>query len=194
MLTAKGAATRDRIVAAAAAEIRERGIAAVKLDDIGRRSRTGKSQLFHYFPDGKEQLLLAVAEREADQVIEDQEPYLDQLTSWDAWSTWRDVVVEKYRRQGVHCPLGVLITEIGRHTPAAQAVTGRLLAQWQRRLETGIADMQAGGEIRADVDPARAAAALIAAIQGGVAILMATGSATHLEDALDLCLDYLSAS
>nr|WP_202892174.1 TetR/AcrR family transcriptional regulator [Kribbella shirazensis] len=190
-MTAKGVATRERIVAAAAAEIRERGIAAVKLDDIGRRSRTGKSQLFHYFPDGKEQLLLAVAEREAEQVLEDQEPYLGQLTSWDAWSKWRDAVVERYRRQGVHCPLGVLITEIGRHTPAAQAVTGQLLAQWQRRLETGIEEMQAAGEIRSDVDPARAAAALIAAIQGGVAILMASGSATHLEYALDLCLDYL---
>ncbi|TDW83895.1 MULTISPECIES: TetR/AcrR family transcriptional regulator [Kribbella] len=191
MLTAKGAATRERIVAAAAAEIRERGISAVKLDDIGRRSRTGKSQLFHYFPDGKEQLLLAVAEREAEQVLEDQEPHLGQLTSWDAWRDWRDAVVEKYRRQGVNCPLGVLITEIGRHTPAAQAVTAQLLAQWQRRLEVGIEEMKAAGEIRAAVDPARASAALIAAIQGGVAILMSSGTSTHLEYALDLCLDYL---
>ncbi|TCO32462.1 TetR family transcriptional regulator [Kribbella steppae] len=194
MLTAKGAATRGRIVDAAAAEIRERGIASVTLDDIGRRSGTGKSQLFHYFPDGKEQLLLAVAEREADRVIEDQEPQLGQLTSWEAWQEWRDVVVEKYRRQGVNCPLGVLITEIGRATPAAQAVTGKLLAQWQRRIRAGIEDMKAAGEIRADVDPDRAAAALIAAIQGGVSILMSSGSSKHLEYALDLCLDYLRVS
>lgn len=194
MLTAKGVATRERIVAAAAAEIRERGVTAVTLDDIGGRSRTGKSQLFHYFPAGKEQLLLAVAEREADQVLEDQEPHLGQLTSWDAWHEWRDVVVEKYRRQGVNCPLGVLITEIGRQTPAAQAVTAKLLSQWQRRLQAGIEVMKAAGEIRSDVDPARASAALIAAIQGGVAILMSSGSAQHLEYALDLCLDYLRTS
>ena len=194
MLTAKGVATRERIVASAAAEIRERGVSAVTLDDVGRRSRTGKSQLFHYFPDGKEQLLLAVAEREADQVLEDQEPHLGQLTSWDAWHEWRDAVVEKYRRQGVNCPLGVLITEIGRHTPAAQAVTAKLLSQWQRRIQAGIEDMKAAGEIRSDVDPARASAALVASIQGGVAILMSSGSAQHLEYALDLCLDYLRAS
>jgi AcrR family transcriptional regulator len=194
VLTAKGAATRDRIVTAAAAEIRERGVSAVRLDDIGRRSRTGKSQLFHYFPDGKEQLLLAVAEREAERVLEDQEPQLGELTSWDAWHEWRDVVVEKYRRQGVNCPLGVLITEIGRHTPAAQAVTGRLLEQWQQRIAAGITDMKAAGEIRAEVDPARASAAVIAAIQGGVTILLASGSSTHLEYALDLCLDYLGAN
>ncbi|WP_277955391.1 hypothetical protein [Saccharopolyspora soli] len=32
---------------------------------------------------------------------------------------------------------------------------------------------------------------MIAAIQGGVTIPMSTGSADHLESALDLCLDYL---
>lgn len=193
MLTAKGTATRGRILDAAAAEIRERGISAVTLDDVGRRSGTGKSQLFHYFPDGKEQLLLAVAEREADRVLEDQEPQLGRLTSWDAWREWRDVLVERYRRQGVNCPLGVLITEIGRHTPAAQAVTGELLAQWEQRIRAGIVAMQDAGEIRSDVDPARASALLIAAIQGGVAILMSSGSSTHLEYALDSCLDYLAA-
>jgi AcrR family transcriptional regulator len=193
VLTAKGAATRQRIVDAAAAEIRERGITAVTLDDVGRRSRTGKSQLFHYFPEGKEELLLAVAQREADRVLEDQQPQLGQLTSWDAWQAWRDVVVERYRRQGVHCPLGALITEVGRHTPAAQAVTAQLLEQWQRQVQAGIEDMRARGEIRSGVDPERAAQAVIAAIQGGVSILMSTGSAKHLESALDLCLDYLRA-
>ena len=193
MLTKKGAATRRRIIDAAAAEIREHGAGAATLEDIGRRSGTGKSQLFHYFPDGKEQLLLAVAEWEADRVIEDQQPYLGQLTSWEAWRQWRDVVIERYRRQGVHCALGVLITEIGRHTPAAQAVTRPLLVQWLGQVQVGIEAMRDNGLISRDVDPVRASAALIAAIQGGVTILMSTGSAEHLEAALDLCLDYLGA-
>ena len=73
-------------------------------------------------------------------------------------------------------------------------MTAKLLAQWQQRIQAGIEAMVAAGEIRADVDPARASAALIASIQGGVAILMSSGSSTHLEYALDLCLDYLRAS
>ncbi|HET6504272.1 MAG TPA: TetR/AcrR family transcriptional regulator [Amycolatopsis sp.] len=191
MLTRKGAATRRRIIDAAAAEIRARGVTATTLDDICRRSGTGKSQLFHYFPDGKEQLLLAVAQWEADRVIEDQQPHLEQLTSWTEWQEWRDAVVARYRQQGVHCPLGVLITEVGRHTPAAQAVTRQLLEQWQRHIRTGIERMRESGEISRDIDPVRTAGALIAAIQGGVTILMSTGSAEHLESALDLCIDYL---
>jgi AcrR family transcriptional regulator len=191
VLTKKGAATRQRIIEAAAAEIRERGVVAATLDDICGRSGTGKSQMFHYFPDGREQLLLAVAECEADRVIEDQQPHLGQLTSWAAWEQWRDTVVQRYRRQGVHCPLGVLITEVGRQTPAAQAVTRRLFEQWQGQLRTGIEEMRERGLVSRDIDPGRTAAALLAAIQGGVTILMSTGSAEHLESALDLCLDYL---
>lgn len=193
MLTRKGAATRQRIVAAAAAEIRENGVSNATLDDVCRRSGTGKSQLFHYFPDGKEQLLLAVAQWEADRVLEDQQPYLGELTSWPAWDQWRDAVVERYRRQGEHCPLGVLITEVGRHTPGARAVTRQLFGQWQHQVQAGIEGMRDSGQIGRDVDPARTAAALVGAIQGGVTILMSTGSAEHLEAGLDLCLDYLRA-
>jgi AcrR family transcriptional regulator len=191
LLTKKGAATRLRIVDAAAAEIRERGVNATTLDDVCRRSGTGKSQLFHYFPDGREQLLLAVARREADRVLEDQQPHLDALTTWPAWRSWRDAVVERYRRQGVHCPLGVLVTELGRHTPAAQEVTGELLAQWEARVRAGIEAMRDRGDVRPEVDPGATAMAIIAAIQGGVTILMSTGSARHLESALDLCLAHL---
>ena len=191
MLTKKGIATRQRIIEAAATEIHERGVGNVTLDDICRRSATGKSQLFHYFPDGREELLLAVAQREADRVLEDQEPYLSQLTSWPAWRQWRDAVVERYRRQGVNCPLGALITEIDRRTPAAQEVTRQLFEQWQRQVEIGIRQMQANGNISVELDASQAASAVIAAIQGGVVILMTTGSARHLEAALDFCLDHL---
>src|SRR5258708_3677311 len=49
-LTAKGEATRRRIIEGAAAEIRDRGVAATTLDDIREHTQTSKSQLFHYFP------------------------------------------------------------------------------------------------------------------------------------------------
>jgi AcrR family transcriptional regulator len=46
-LTRKGAATRQRIVEGAAAEIREQGVLRTTLDDIMARTRTSRSQLFH---------------------------------------------------------------------------------------------------------------------------------------------------
>ncbi|WP_405691843.1 MULTISPECIES: TetR/AcrR family transcriptional regulator [unclassified Streptomyces] len=193
-LTAKGAATRRRIVEGAAEEIRARGAGATTLDDVRARTSTSKSQIFHYFPGGKEELLLAVGAREAERVLEDQEPHLSDLGTWQAWQDWRDAVVRRYEQQGVNCPLGVLITELGRTTPAAQALTGRLLDQWQAALRAGIRLMQDSGEVDPRLDTDRTAAALVAAVQGGVVILMSTGRITHLEAALDTSLDLLRAT
>src|SRR5450756_2158687 len=120
-LTPKGTATRDRIIEGAATEIRENGVTAT-LDDIRARTGTSKSQIFHYFPDGEQQLLLAVARYEADRVLADQQPQLGDLTSWASWLAWRDIVIARYREQGQQCPLNALITQLGRATPGARAV------------------------------------------------------------------------
>lgn len=191
MTTTKGLATRRRIVEAAAEEVRERGANNATLDDIGRRSGTGKGQLFHYFPDGREQLLLAVAELEAGRVFDDQEPYLSRLTSRRAWEDWRELIVEEYRDRGVHCPLCVLIADVGRYSPDSQAVAAQLVRRWQECLRAGILATQAAGEADPGLDPDRTAAAIIAAIEGGVTVLLSTGSADHLEAGLDFCLDRL---
>jgi AcrR family transcriptional regulator len=185
-LTSKGTATRARIIEGAAAEIRAAGVAATTLDDIRSRTRTSKSQLFHYFPAGKEQLLLAVAQHEADRVLSDQEPFLSNLRSWADWSAWRDAVVDRYRRQGQHCPLSVVTSQLGPASPGAQAVTTQLFRQWQQAIRNGIADLQGQGLIRADLDADQSAAALLAGVQGGVVILLATGQLAHLEAALDV--------
>ena len=113
-LTTKGAATRQRIIEAASAEIREFGVT-VTLDDIRARARASKSQLFHYFPEGREQLLLAVARYEAGLVLSDQQPQLGNLTSWAAWLVWRSGddhgvvrdVMPGVRTQGSHKLEGV---------------------------------------------------------------------------------------
>jgi AcrR family transcriptional regulator len=190
-LTAKGLATRRRIIEGAAAEIRERGVAVTTLDDVRARTQTSKSQVFHYFPGGKEQLLLAVAQHEAELVLSDQQPYLGALTSWEAWQRWRDVVVDRYRRQGQQCPLAVLMSEIGRTTTGSQAVTTALMRQWHAEIAAGIRHMQREGNIASSLDVDRSAAALLAGIQGGVGIMLSTGDLGYLEAALDIGIDTL---
>ena len=74
-LTSRGAATRERIVAGAAALIYERGVASTSLDDIMAATRTSKSQLYHYFAD-KDALVLVVIRHQLDQIIAGQETEL----------------------------------------------------------------------------------------------------------------------
>lgn len=189
-LTTKGRATRQRIIEGAAAYLRSDEPAGVTLDDIRAITGTSKSQIFHYFPDGKEGLFLAVARHEAERVLDDQQPHLGALTSWAAWERWRDSVVARYRAQGRHCPLGTLMGQVG-GTPGAQEVIATLLGQWQAHVRKGIADMQAAGLVREGLDPDRVSAAFIAGVQGGVVVLLNTGSVTHLEAVLDTLVEHL---
>ncbi|MFG1706753.1 TetR/AcrR family transcriptional regulator [Nonomuraea sp. M3C6] len=184
-LTPKGQATRARIVEGAAEVLREQGVAITTLDDIRLRTGTSKSQLFHYFPDGKDALLLAVAQYEADRVLDDQQPHLGCLDSWDAWYRWRDAVVERYESQGDQCPLGSLFLQVGRSTPGARGIVVELLRKWQEALAEGIRALQRNGRLPMSFDVDETAAALLAAVQGGVSIMLSTGESTHLRAALD---------
>ena len=189
-LTTKGRATRQRIIEEAARLVRSDAPGDATLDDIRAATSTSKSQLFHYFPGGKDELLVTVAHHEADRVLEDQQPHLSALTSWAAWERWRDAVVTRYRKQGRSCPLAALMAQVG-STAGAAAVSTVLLENWQGYLRRGIEHMQMSGKVRREIDPVQASAALLAGIQGGVVVLQATGRTDHLEASLDVLLGHL---
>jgi AcrR family transcriptional regulator len=188
--TPKGTATRQRIIEGAASHLRSEDPVGVTLDDIRARTSTSKSQLFHYFPGGKEELFLAIARYEADRVIEDQQPHLDSLDSWESWSNWRDALIARYRAQGAQCPMATLMSQVG-NVPGAADVASALLIRWQAKVERGIRRMQGQGDVRASLDPTRMSAAFIAGIQGGVTVLRSTGDVSHLEAVLDVLLEHL---
>jgi AcrR family transcriptional regulator len=189
-LTTKGQATRERIIEGAAAYLRSAEPGDMTLDDVRAITATSKGQLFHYFPGGKEDLLLSIARHEADRVLTDQQPHLGALTSWAAWDRWRDAVVARYRAQGANCPLGSLMTQVGT-TPGAAEIVSTLVMQWRQYIVAGVRQMQESGLVRATVSPEQMAAAFVAGIQGGVQVLRSTGRIDCLEAALDVLLEHL---
>ncbi|ONI72284.1 TetR family transcriptional regulator [Kribbella sp. ALI-6-A] len=191
VLTAKGAATRQRIVDGAALLIREQGVANVGLDDIRAVTATSKSQLFHYFPDGKADLMLAVARREADQVIAEQLPELGDLTTWRKWQAWRRRVITIYDEQRDGCALSALTGQLGTGGTATRQIVKDLLDRWLEYLVRGVEAARASGEIDASVDPSRAATAILTAVTGGATMLVATGRITYLETALTEAIEDL---
>ena len=183
-MTAKGLATRHRIVVAAALLIREKGAAETTLDDVRAATSTSKSQLFHYFPDGRIDMLVAVARYEADQVLEAQRPHLDELTTWDTWQAWRKAVLRHYGELGRRCPLGSLTSELGKSSADARTVVSDLFATWEAALLRGTGAMLA--DRRAAVGCARS---VLAAVQGGVVLLQMTDRVEYLEAALTAAIE-----
>jgi AcrR family transcriptional regulator len=184
VLTPKGAATRQRIVESAALLIREHGPANVGLDDIRSVTATSKSQLFHYFPDGKADLLLAVASYEAEQVLAEQQPMLGNLTTWRNWDAWRKRVIERYDAQRQKCPLTALTAQLGLANPAVRGIITELYEQWVAYIAAGVRALKDSQAIDADIDVDSAAVEILTAITGGAAMLQATDRMSYLEISL----------
>jgi AcrR family transcriptional regulator len=187
-LTAKGAATRRRIIEGAASLIRQNGPAATNLDDVLAATSTSKSQLFHYFPDGREDLLHVVAKFEAEQVLAVQQPYLGDLTSWRKWQAWRRVVIAHYAELGDRCPLSALTAQLGKTSPRTREIVTELYDTWEQHLLAGVRALVARGDVKPGGNPAEVARSILAAIQGGVIMLQATGRVGYLESALSAAM------
>ena len=184
--TAKGAATRERIVEAAADLVLERGAQGTTLDDIRTRTHTSKSQLFHYFPGGKAELVSAIADRQAQRVLEAQRPWLDRLDTWECWDRWRDAVLAHYGSQ-THwsCPVGALTAELIRAEPDRAVELNAHMDHWRAQLEAGLGRMRAAGRLAPDADPQTLALGVFAALHGGLALMAMMQSLEPLIAALD---------
>jgi AcrR family transcriptional regulator len=194
-LTPKGAATRARIVEAAADLVLARGVGGTSLDDIRAGTATSKSQLFHYFPDGKNELVAAIAAFQSERVLEAQRPYLDHLDTWDSWEGWREAVIAHYGAQPHWgCPIGALASELIGQDPARGAVIAAYMERWRGYLEAGLVRMRVAGLIRIDADPVRLALATFAALQGGLLLTQTMRSIEPLEAALSSAITALWAS
>jgi AcrR family transcriptional regulator len=185
-LTEKGAATRDRIVETAADLILARGVGGTSLDDIRAGTATSKSQLFHYFPGGKSELVGAIAAFQSERVLDAQRPWLDSLDTWAAWDHWRDAVVAHYAAQPHWgCPIGTLASELIGNDPARAAEVAAYMDHWCGYLAAGLQRMRASGLLRADANPQRLAMSTFAALQGGLLLTQTKRSIEPLEAALD---------
>jgi AcrR family transcriptional regulator len=188
-LTAKGAATRLRIIEAAATRIRTRGAAGTSIDDVRADARVSASQLYHYFSDKKE-LVRAVVAHEAAIAVAEQQPQLGSLDSIEALRSWRDTVVERARHRGAQgwSPLGALASELIDSDPDARAGLVEGFGLWLAPVESGLAAMRDSGSLRDDVDVRSLAAGLLAALQGGLLIARLQEKTEPLEAALDAAI------
>jgi TetR/AcrR family transcriptional regulator, transcriptional repressor for nem operon len=194
-LTARGAATRARIVAAAAELVYERGFAGTSLDDVMAATGTSKSQLYHYFAD-KDALVCEVIKAQLGRIVAAQEAAdLHEVSSWESLQRWCDHFVTATRAtQGAGgCPLGSLVGELADQSEPARRVLAQCFAEWQSHLSEGFKAMRDNGELAAHADPAELALTMLSALQGGLLMAQTMRSARPLELAVNMALQHMSA-
>ena len=184
--TAKGRATRERIVQAAAKLVAEKGAAGMSLDDVRARTGASRSQIYHYFED-RDDLVHAVIDVTADSVLDRQGELLDHLDSWAGIDRWFDTLVQDQidRQARGGCPIGCLAGQLAERDPDARAAIAAGLERYEAHLRDGLTRMKARGKLRKDADPAALAIATMASMQGGLLLTQVRRDPRQLRIALN---------
>ena len=184
--TERGRRTRERIVAAAAEVVAQKGALGASLDEVGERAAASRSQLYHYFDD-KSDLLRAVAESTNGMVLGAQEELFAGLGTWAGLVRWADTLVAvQEQRGGVGgCPIANLLGQVGERDAEIRAVLADGYDRWEASIRAGLSAMIASGELRADADADWLAASTLASLQGGLVLAQARRDPLPLRRALD---------
>jgi TetR/AcrR family transcriptional regulator, transcriptional repressor for nem operon len=183
MVTPKGRATRDRIVAAAANLMNTGGVAGTSTEDVQAAANVSASQIYHYFAD-KRSLTRAVIEYQTDTIVGIQETLLLRLDDVDALRAWAELIVA-FQRDGAcrgGCPLGTLASELAES-----------YRRWQRAIRTGLGAMADRGEFLPGTKIDSLATALLTTLQGGLLLTKTLRDPEPLETGLNTMIDHIES-
>ncbi|OBK69477.1 TetR family transcriptional regulator [Mycobacterium colombiense] len=192
-LTAKGRATRDRIVQAAAQLIVTEGLSASNMDNVRRAASVSGSQLAHYFAD-KAALIRAVIRRQIGVVLDfHRQPALRDLGSFDDFERWIDLNMRYLRRIGYFGTptYHALTAQLAKTDDATRDALAAGYRQWIELLEQAIQRMQDAGLLVRDADPRRLALVIVAAHQGGGVLTFTYQEEWPHADAIRFAVNYL---
>ena len=193
--TARGRATRRRILEAATELIAEHGVAGTSLDDVRERANASKSQLYLYFPD-RDALLREVAKATCDSVIASQ---VDVLAGFDSLAGIEryleaTVALQAAREQPSGCPIASLAGQLADHDEQTRLVLADGYDRWEQGFRRGLQAIADRGGLKPNADPGALANQSLAMIQGGLLLAQVRHDVGQLRLASDAVLTLIGAA
>jgi AcrR family transcriptional regulator len=192
-LTAKGRATRDRILQVAAELILREGLSALNMDALRKAASVSGSQLAHYFAD-KQALIRAVIVRQIDVVLDfHRQPKLGALNTFDDFERWIDLNMRYLRRIGYSGTptYHALAGQLGKSDSATRETLASGYWQWVELLEQAIQQMKDHGVVAPGADPRKLALVIVSAHQGGATLAFTYQADWPHADAVRFAVNYL---
>ena len=192
-LTAKGRATRDRIVQVAAELILSDGLSALNMETLRKAASVSGSQLAHYFTD-KRALIRAVVARQINVVLDfHRQPKLGALDTFDDFERWIDLNMRYLRRIGYSGTptYHALAGQLGKSETATRETLAAGYWQWIELLEQAIKRMKNHRVLVAQADARKLALAIVSAHQGGATLSFTYRAEWPHADAVRFVVNYV---
>lgn len=192
-LTAKGRATRDRIVLATAELIVAEGLAAFNMENVRKAASVSGSQLAHYFAD-KRALIRAVISRQIGVVLDfHRQPKLGNLDAFEDYERWVDLNMRYLRRiEYTGTPTyHALAAQLAKSDDSTREALAAGYQQWMKLFEQAIQRMKDKGTLVADAQPRALAWVIVCAHQGGGTLAFTYRAEWPHADATRFAVNYL---
>lgn len=192
-MTAKGRATRDRIVKVAAELILRDGLSALNMDALRKAASVSGSQLAHYFTD-KRALIRAVVARQISVVLDfHRQPRLGALDTFDDFERWIDLNIRYLRRIGYSGTptYHALAGQLGKSDGATRETLAAGYWEWIELLENAIRRMRDRGVLVTAADPRKLASVIVSAHQGGATLAFTYRAEWPHADAVRFAVNYV---
>lgn len=191
-LTARGAKTRAKIVAAAADLMYVQGVGRTTLDEVVAASGVSKSQLYHHFA-GKDMLVRAVIELTGERVMQRERDALGRVSTMAGLKRWRDALVQNNAlRHGAYgCALGSLASDVADHDDVARLALASLFGQWEALLVSALQRLKDNGTLPDDASAEQLATGLMGAVQGGYLLAQTAHDVAPMGTSITMALDHI---
>jgi len=179
--------TRERMVASAVSLLARRGLQATSFSEVLEDSGAPRGSIYHYFPDGKDQMIGSALDAAGGRAIEllDQKAGApaEEIAAWFL-HIWREVLIRGKFEAGC----AVLAVAVATDSPELLEGTARIFRTWRRRLAELL---EQGGLRPRDAGPF--AAVLVASSEGAVVLARAEQSLEPFDLVAEQLLDQVRA-
>ncbi len=159
--------------------MQQRGANAVTVDAVLAHSGAPRGSVYHHFPGGRDEMVLAAVNRAGDNISAMLERSVSDGDAADAIASfigfWKMAMRDSEYSAG--CPVMAMAVDSGSSIPTAAETVRAIFARWLRALERKLA---AEGRTRAQAR--RLATITVAAIEGSLILSRSAGSVQPLDD------------
>jgi TetR/AcrR family transcriptional regulator, transcriptional repressor for nem operon len=186
----EGVSTRERLIESTRALLWERGYVGTSPKHIQQLADAGQGSMYHHFS-GKEDLARAAIERTAQEMRAGAEAQL----AGPGTALERIAAYLRREREVLKgCPIGRLTQDPDvMAAPVLREPVEATFAWLRTRLANVLAEGVDAGQVSMSVDPAAAASAIVATLQGGYVLARAADSTQPFDQAIEGILALLGA-
>lgn len=190
----KKAGSREKILSVAFDLFHAQGVHATGLDEILRKSGTGKGQFYHYF-ESKDDLIHHALRYFFEKLKSGALPVKIEIESWSDLEKWFQFFIAAQKAGGCarSCPIATIASEVDDRQKQLRVDACEIFDWVRAMLARSFTAMKKRGELRASCDPQSLADFCQSVMQGGLLMAKIRRESTPFEHSVQHALAYVKS-